>query len=68
MAKYYVNNREQANGDHEVHREGCYYLPLIVSKTDLGEHYTCESAVRKAIEIFKQSNGCRTCSNDCHSS
>lgn len=27
MAKYYVNQREQVNGDHEVHKLGCSYMP-----------------------------------------
>ena len=30
MALYYVNNTAQSNGDHEVHREGCYWLTLVV--------------------------------------
>ena len=31
MAKYYVNNKAQSNGDHEVHKAGCPYLLLIRS-------------------------------------
>jgi hypothetical protein len=27
MAKYYVNKNKQSNGDHEVHKEGCNYMP-----------------------------------------
>jgi len=26
---YYVNTNAQANGDHEVHKEGCTKMPLI---------------------------------------
>ena len=68
MAKYYVNDRAQNNGDHEVHKEGCIYLPMIVSKTNLGDHYFCDSAVRKAKTIYSQSNGCYHCSYSCHTS
>jgi len=68
MAKYYVNNTAQSNGDHEVHKDGCYWLSLISSKKDLGEHTTCYSAVRKAKETYLKSNGCKTCSEDCHTS
>jgi hypothetical protein len=66
MAKYYVNDNKQNNGDHEVHNENCMYLSLIKSKTDLGNHYFCNSAVEKAKTIYSQSNGCYHCSNYCH--
>lgn len=66
MDRYYVNNNQQANGDHEVHKEGCYWLSLIVSKKDLGLHYSCSSAVVEAKKYYWKSNGCKTCSNPCH--
>ena len=68
MKRYYVNDNQQANGDHEVHDENCPYLPLIISKTNLGYHNTCESAVRKAKEKYPSANGCYTCSYRCHTS
>ena len=68
MDKYYVNNTSQSNGDHEVHKTGCYWLGLIVSKTDLGYHSNCSSAVGKAKTYYRQSNGCKTCSPFCHTS
>ena len=27
MARYYVNDRAQPNGDHEVHKDGCSFMP-----------------------------------------
>lgn len=42
MAKYYVNNSAQKNGDHEVHKDGCYWLTLVTSKKDLGHHTGCK--------------------------
>ena len=66
MAKYYVNNTAQPNEDHEVHKEGCYWLSLVISKKELGNHLTCHSAVQEAKRTYTQSNGCRTCSNECH--
>lgn len=66
MKRYYVNDNAQTNGDHEVHTSGCPYFHLIVSKTDLGNHYGCASAVQKAKTIYPQSNGCYHCSNACH--
>jgi len=68
MAKYYVNNTAQSNGDHEVHEDGCYWLTLVVSKKDLGFHSNCKSAVTEAKKTYKKSNGCIHCSEECHTS
>jgi hypothetical protein len=64
MARYYVNNNAQSNGDHEVHREGCTYMPA--SKIDLGLHDACKTAVAEAKRYYPQSNGCYYCSRECH--
>ena len=64
MKKYYVNDREQPNKDHEVHHEDCRYLPQ--NKTYLGEFSDCKPAVQEAKKHYKQVNGCKTCCNDCH--
>lgn len=61
---YYVNNKAQVNGDHEVHRENCQYLPL--DRKYVGNHATCAEAVREAIKIYPKSNGCATCSRECN--
>ena len=37
MAKYYVNTNAQSNGDHEVHRDGCYWLSLVKNPMYLGD-------------------------------
>lgn len=64
MAIYYVNNNAQPNGDHEVHKSGCSWMPT--DKKNLGEHSNCQSAVREAKKTYPQSNGCFYCSNECH--
>jgi hypothetical protein len=64
MKKYYVNDRAQANGDHEVHHEGCIYMPQ--NKTDLGTFSNCADAVRAAKAYYSQVNGCKICSRECH--
>lgn len=64
MVYYYVNDNAQNNGDHEVHKSGSVWLNKIKSKTSLGSH----SAVREAKKHYKLSNGCYTCSNECHTS
>jgi len=66
MATYYVNNHAQSNGDHEVHKSGCSFMPS--DKTNLGEHATCHTAVIAAKQIYRQSDGCAFCSPACHTS
>ena len=67
MAAYYVNNRAQANGDHEVHRDGCYWLSLVIDRTFLGNFYSCGPAVQTARRYYPYTaNGCAHCSPDCH--
>lgn len=68
MARYYVNQNAQANGDHEVHREGCSFMPSELNRTYLGQHDGCTTAVREARRYYTRSNGCYYCSNPCHTS
>lgn len=67
MAHYYVNDNAQANGDHEVHRDGCTYMPNPGNRTFLGDYYTCHPAVRVAQRKYpRTANGCYWCSRECH--
>ena len=66
MARYYVNKNAQANGDHEVHKTGCNWMPNIDNRKYLGDFLTCNPAVREAKKTYPQSNGCYYCSNSCH--
>ena len=66
MKKYYVNKNAQSNGDHEVHDESCTYLPSSDNRKYLGEFSSCKAAVTEAKKTYSKSNGCRTCSIDCH--
>lgn len=69
MAQYYVNNNAQENGDHEVHKEGCYWLTLVTSKDYLGDFASCSGAVQKAKEKYPETaDGCKHCSLECHKS
>lgn len=68
MKKYYVNKRSQSNGDHEVHDQYCGYLPNIDNRQYLGEFASCREAVSEAKKFYLKSNGCRTCSLECHTS
>ena len=68
MDHYYVNKNAQSNGDHEVHKESCDYLPNSENRIYLGYYSNCREAVKKAKEYFDQVNGCYYCSYECHTS
>jgi len=68
--KYYINNKQQANGDYEVHKLGCTFFPTE-DNAYLGEFYSCSEAVREAKRKFPyrhRINGCYYCSRECHTS
>ncbi len=66
MARYYVNKNPQSNGDHEVHVFGCKWLPEEKNRFYLGDFTSCVPAVKAAKEHFTQSDGCKHCSEACH--
>lgn len=66
MKNYYVNDKVQSNGDHEVHDGDCRYLPSVQNRTYLGSFSNCKDAVKEAKKHHKQTNGCKTCSKECH--
>ena len=68
MALYYVNKNAQSNGDHEVHKTGCSWLPKIENRIYLGVFSSCSPAVTKARSHYTQVNGCAHCSPACHTS
>lgn len=68
MAYYYVNQNAQSNGDHEVHKSGCSYMPDSDNRTYLGDFTSCSPAVTAAKKIYPKSNGCYYCANACHTS
>ena len=68
MAKYYVNTQAQANGDHEVHKEDCRWLPSGSNKEYLGEYASCHGAITEAKRRHYKANGCYYCCRECHTS
>lgn len=64
MKKYYVNNRAQSSGDHEVHVQDCRYFPSDYKY--LGEFSDCRPAVAEAKKTYNRANGCKTCCESCH--
>jgi len=68
MELYYVNINPQKNGDYEVHKSECQYLPNFINRKYLGLFDNCELAIVQAKKTYAQSNGCKHCSQDCHTS
>lgn len=68
MALYYVNKNAQSNGDHEVHKRGCSWMPDPENRIYLGDFSSCKPAVREAKKHYSKSNGCYYCSRECHTS
>ena len=67
MPLYYVNVHSQPNGDYEVHKEGCFWLPS--NREFLGNYNSCHPAVTEAIRRgYIKADGCSHCSETCHTS
>ena len=67
MPTYCVNERERADGHHEVHRTStCKRLPDEKDRVDLEDHPGCLSAVREAKKSFKKVDGCPCCCEPCN--
>ncbi|WP_194831009.1 hypothetical protein [Prolixibacter sp. SD074] len=52
MESYFVNTQAQANGDHEVHKSGCNYMPLPGNQKYLGAYLSCKQAVPHRLRSF----------------
>ena len=66
MAKYCVNKNAQPTGEHEVHKEGCDWLPDPENQVDLGDHSNCHAAVEAAKRYYDNVDGCAYCCPDCN--
>lgn len=64
MSRHFVNDHAQPTGEHEVHKEGCGFTPIL--KTDLGYHSNCQSAIEEAKKKYSNVDGCYYCCNPCH--
>ncbi len=68
MARYYVNKNAQSNGDHEVHKDGCSFMPHPDNKKYLGDFSSCGPAVTEAKKSYSNADGCYFCCYACHTS
>lgn len=66
---YFINMKEDSNGNHEIHKEGCRYLSMIKDKKCLGEHISDREALKWArlyYFYFKKIDGCAYCCLSIH--
>ncbi|CNI33458.1 Uncharacterised protein [Yersinia aldovae] len=68
MTLYYVNTNKQNNGDNEVHSSTCGCMPIEKNRKLLGDYNSCQEAVKVAIDMGYNANGCYYCSKACHTS
>ncbi len=66
MSKYYINTNPQSNGDHEVHKEGCLWMPNTENRKYLGLFNSCKEAVKEAKKTYPTADGCYHCCSKCH--
>ena len=66
--RYYVNENAQVNGDHEVHRADCSWLPTAENRLYLGEFASSYEALMAAKRIYNSADGCAYCCPEIHHS
>ncbi len=66
MDKYYVDKNRQLEGEHEVHKEGCSWMPSDENRIYLGEFYMCRLAVEEAKKHYFMVDGCYACCRECY--
>lgn len=68
MYKYYVNKETTGNPNynHEVHKEGCQWMPSTGNREYLGSFNSCSEAVQAAKKTYTNVDGCATCCPRCH--
>ena len=64
MDKYYVNRNAQPGGEHEVHKEGCVFMPK--NPIFLGLFDNCWDALERAKDFFDDVDGGKFCCEECH--
>lgn len=66
MFYYYLNREAQPDGYHEIHKEGCAFLPSPKNRIRLGAHPNDQSAFREAKKHFTRVDGCYYCCKSIH--
>ena len=64
--RFYVNKNAQPNGDHEVHRSTCAWLPDVENRIYLGDFATSQAAVQVTYSEHSELAGCCFCCPESH--
>jgi hypothetical protein len=64
--KYYVNKNAQSTGEHEIHVEGCWWLPDTKNLQYLGVFFRPEDALAEAKKYYSDVDGCEHCCPSIH--
>jgi hypothetical protein len=66
MDAYYIDTNVQDNGDHEVHKSNCTFMPVQQHRLFLGDFNNCQDALKEAKKTFPTTaDGCPYCCPDC---
>ncbi len=66
MTKYYVNDNAQPTGEHEIHEESCWFLPVLKNRRYLGEFFSFADAKKAAEQLYDNVDGCAYCCPEGH--
>ena len=61
MHRYYINKNAQTNGDYEVHRLGCRFLPKSEHRINIGLFNNVQDAIMQALKTHPSSKCCPSC-------
>ena len=66
--RYYYNRNSNKNNKHEIHRQGCAYMPKEKNKMKIGLADDCHKAIIKAKERtgIEKFDGCAYCCSECN--
>lgn len=62
MTAYYINKKCEGTNGHEVHRDGCKFMPDDENRVHLGKFSSCAAAVADAEKRYPKAYGCYYCS------
>ena len=66
MEHYYVNTNVSSTGVHEVHRDGCIFIPKVTQRNYLGLYITSREAVKDANIFYLNATACIHCLKESH--
>lgn len=68
LKRYYVNRDSSTNPhqDHEVHCEGCFFMPGVEKRIYLGLFNSATAAVAAARAYYANVDGCVFCCPEAH--